>query len=632
MSDLITNSFSALNAYQQALAVTSHNIANATTEGYSRQGVLMTSTLEPSPRFGSLGTGVTVTSIDRKVNQFIQVQLNDSQSRLRSAETFSDLSGRISHFISDNDFGISAMVNSFFASLNDFADEPSNSSTRLMVLSSANTLVDRFKTIEAQVGQIASEVNKQMSEAVLEVNALSSEIANLNQAILRITDQTSSTSSNDLLDKRDLAIHKLSALVGVQTIEQDAMVNIYLPGGQALVLGTQSTSLEVGLNTFDPTRQEIFARDPSGVFAQNVTTTISGGELGGLLDMRRDVLDASYISLGSIATAVAIGMNDVHHEGLDGNGNLGGDLFTLADPVALPGSTNTGTDVPTVSITDLGTLASGSEYELSFTAGAYQLLNLDTNALVPMGGLGTPASPFTANGLAIISIGVPVNGDSFLIRPTYDAASNISVALSDVSELAAAGPVRSLESLNNIGTAKITQAEATDVTDVNLFVTTTIDFVDSSNYQINGAGPLIAYTAGATIAVNGWQTIITGVPEAGDQFTIEKNTSGLGDNRNALRLANMDDQGLYQNGFISINDTVNSLTGDVATLTRRANLSFTAQQSLFRQLQGQREEVSGVNLDEEAMNLIRFQQAFRAAAQVASIADELFDDLIAAVR
>ncbi|NRB38149.1 MAG: flagellar hook-associated protein FlgK [Pseudomonadales bacterium] len=633
MSNLISNSFSALNAYQQALAVVSHNVANATTEGYSRQTVLLSSTMELSPQFGSLGTGVKVFGIERNVNDFISSQLNVSQSSLKSSETFSDLAGRISHFISDDDFGISPMMNNFFSSINDFADDPSNSSTRLMVLSSANTLVDRFDAIEGQISQIAGEVNQQMTESISEVNALAGEIAALNEQLLRISDLERGTSSNDLLDKRDLAVHKLSALVGLQTLVDGSMINIYLPGGQALVLGTGATELAITLNDYDPTRLEISAVDPSGLFSQDVTHTISGGELGGLINMRRDVLDATYTSLGKIATAVVIGMNAVHNEGLDANGNLGGDLFTLAAPVALPKNSNTGTDNPAVTITDLA-LMDASEYSLNFVAGAYQLLNLDTNTVVPMAGAGTALSPFTADGLSIVVLpAAAVNGDSFLIRPTYDAAKNISVAISNVNELAGAAPMRTQENLNNKGTAIATQAEIFSFAAFDpLMPTVTIDFIDGNNYRINGALPDIPWISGDNIQINGWEMQISGVPETGDQFTIEKNTGGLGDNRNALKLANFDDFGLYQNGAISINDSVNTLTGEVATLTRRADLSFTAQQSLFRQLQGQRESVSGVNLDEEAMNLTRYKQAYQAAAQVASIADELFDDLMNAVR
>jgi flagellar hook-associated protein 1 FlgK len=160
----------------------------------------------------------------------------------------------------------------------------------------------------------------------------------------------------------------------------------------------------------------------------------------------------------------------------------------------------------------------------------------------------------------------------------------------------------------------------------------TITFTGPGTFDVSGAGtgnPVgLSYTPGATISYNGWSITLTGTPAAGDSFTIGPNAAGVGDNRNALALARLQTTNLLEGATTSFQGAYAQLVSGVGNETRTLQVTSDAQAKLLADTKAAREAVSGVNLDEEAANLLRYQQAYQASAKVLSIAATLFDAIL----
>jgi flagellar hook-associated protein 1 FlgK len=264
---------------------------------------------------------------------------------------------------------------------------------------------------------------------------------------------------------------------------------------------------------------------------------------------------------------------------------------------------------------------------LSYTGGAYSLTDSATGASVALTGAGTSASPLQGAGLSIVLSKTPAAGDTFLIQPTAQAAGTFSVALTDPSAIAAAGAIATSAADTNTGTATIGTGTVVNAANPSLLSATTIKFLTPTTYSVNGAGSF-AYTSGGNISLDGWQVAISGAPAAGDVFTVQGNTAGTGDDTNALAAANLQTQGILSNGTISINGAVSGLISDAGSRAAQVNSAQTAQSAVNSQAQTNLQSVSGVNLDEEAANLMQWQQAYQASAQALSVANSLFTTLI----
>jgi flagellar hook-associated protein 1 FlgK len=283
-----------------------------------------------------------------------------------------------------------------------------------------------------------------------------------------------------------------------------------------------------------------------------------------------------------------------------------------------------------VTRTDTGALTE-ADYQLQFSAGTWTARRLDTGATVTLTGTGTVGDPLRADGLAIVVSGTPLAGDRFVVRPTRSAAAGMDVLISDPGRLAAAAPIRTATNAANTGNGLISAGSVTDATNPALRNTVTIQFLSATTYSVNGAGTF-AYTSGAPININGWSAQISGAPAVGDTFTISDNSSGAGDNRNALALVDALRRPVLDGGTTSIDAASSSLVGSIGVATRQVQASRDAQAIVQQEAVDSRDSISGVNLDEEAANLLRYQQAYQAAAQLIRVASTMFDSLLAATN
>jgi flagellar hook-associated protein 1 FlgK len=396
-----------------------------------------------------------------------------------------------------------------------------------------------------------------------------------------------------------------------------------------LVLQGQTTALTTVANQFNASQLEITSSASSAVISSNITS----GDLGGLLAARTQVINPALNQLGQVATAFSQTVNTQQAQGLDLSGNLGASIFSVGTPLATGSARNTDTATASVSVNanGLGALTA-NDYLLTFVGGTPKLTNTSDGTSVTPAGAGTVASPYTAAGISIVLSGTPANGDQFLVQPTATAAASLKVVLSNPSQIAAAGAIKTTAAGGNSGAATISPGTVLDSTNANLRTPVTITFANPpTSYSVNGGAP-VAFTSGGNIAVNGWQVQINGAPASGDTFTVTNNAGGTGDNRNALAAANLQNAGVLQNGTVSITGGVSALITGLGSQAQQINTAQSAQAAVNSQALTSVQSTSGVNLDEEAASLLQWQQAYQAAAQALSIGNSLFTTLINSVN
>ena len=636
MADILNIGASALLSLQQAINTTGHNIANVNTDGYSRQRVHF-DTLPPQlSGNGYIGSGVEVDSIQRFYDQFLVSDIRSRTSSQSGFQTFHELSTRLDQMLADPNVGLGPVIDNFFGALQDVSNNPGSMPEREVLLGEAQALADRFHYLDSNFRNISSEVNARLELSVSEINSLAANIAELNQQISSASAQAGGK-PNDLLDQRDQLLVELSAKVNVTTVEQsDGSVNVMIGKGQALVVGFTAEQLQTFADPFDGTQTLVGVAGVGGG-SNDLSRFLNGGELGAVLDFRARVLNPARNELGLLAAGLSSTFNEQHRLGQDLDGQLGGDFFLPLDATTASHPDNSGLSSVAATIAD-ATQLTGDDYSLRFEAGQWTLTNLTTKVSQ------TGAGPFSVDGLTITPAGAPVSGDSFLVQPTLQSASQFSVALTQAEDFAAASPLRSYEELSNTGSAALADLVVTDIAALPLAGPVTLTFNPDAlgagvpGFDVSGiAGGPLAYNPatennGKTFTLGGFDFTVNGVPQSGDELVIENNVNGVGDNRNALLLAGLQSEKNLLGGKASYQGVYGGLVADIGVKTRQAETSANTESILLEQAQSARDSVSGVNLDEEAANLIRFQQAYQAAAQVIAVADQLFQTLLNATQ
>ena len=633
---------SGLNAAQVGMLTTSHNIANASTAGYNRQQIVQGTNVPLFTGSGFVGQGTHVQTVQRIYDQFLNRQVLSAEAGAAEMDSYLAQIRQIDNLLADTSAGLSPALSAFFQGVQDVAANPASIPGRQSMLSAAQSLVSRFQALDQRFSEIRDGTNKQVAEQITQINTYSAQLADINQRIVLAQAGAANQPANDLLDQRDQMLKELNKLVRVNTVSQgDGSFSVFIGNGQPLVVGNQAYQLQAVQAPDDPERTTVAIVGVGGTALTLPESQITGGSLGGLLGFRSQTLDSAQNALGRIAMTLAQNVNDQHRLGQDLTGALGTNFFNVATPTVRANSLNTGAGSPAVSI-DTATIdrLTGSDYRLSFVGGNYQLTRLADNVVQTYAAL-----PQTVDGITIAAgTWVPAAGDSVLIQPTRSGARNIAVAFTDARQIAAAAPIRSSAALANIGTAAISPGtvNAPPPPNANLQQTVTLTFTSATTFNVTGIGaglPAlgVAYTAGADITYNGWTAQITGNPAGGDIFTIDNNASGVADNRNIALLGALQTRSTmigsatsgptatYQSAYSQIVGAVGSKANEVAAIGA-------AQQGLADHATTALQSLSGVNLDEEAANLLRYQQAYPASAKVLDIASSLFDEILALGR
>lgn len=671
MADLLSIGLSGLAASKTQLSITGHNITNVNTPGYSRQDATQATR---SPQFsgaGYIGSGTTLVDVRRTYSEFLTSQLRSSTSLNRDVEAYKSQIDQLDSLLAGTTTGITPSLQKFFSALQTAAEDPANIPARQLVLAEAEGLARRFNTVYDRLSEQNNFTNKQMAAVTDQVNRLAGSIGSLNEAIAIAA--ANGKQPNDLLDARDEAVRQLSGYIGVTVVPQDdSSFNVFIGSGQPLVVGSEVARLEVVPGQGDPNRHEV--QFISGGSRQGITSQITGGELGGLIRYREEVLDSTMNSLGRLALSVSDQVNAQLGQGLDLKGQVGSALFgNYNDPAlaklrvnAFVGNSNA---QPLMNITDTSVLTT-SDYLMEYDGSSYKVRRLSDNQLMtvaenPVGTLSFTDKNGRDQGFQVV-LGnpAPTAGDKFSLQPTRRGASDIKATLDQADQLAFAAPVRAQSTLQNSGTGAIGQPNLLSAPSpidpaalAAAFEGLTLTY-DGSGLTLPTPAPAglvlspSTVTAGQTNTLNltlttgtapneqqySFEFTLSGRPAAGDTFTFNYNQSGVSDNRNALKLVDLQSKqtvgvtaGIAGSGF-SFTDGYGELVERVGTLTAQARMDSEATGAILKQATDNRDSLSAVNLDEEAANLIKFEQYYNASAQIIQVARSLFDTLISTFR
>jgi flagellar hook-associated protein 1 FlgK len=656
-----------------------NNIANANTAGYSRQQTVQSSSA--SQQYGSvfIGNGTTLADVRRVYNAYLDKQLQTTTSLNSDAKAYLDQIGSVDKLLSDKSTGISAVLSSFFSSLQTSAAAPDNMSSRQLLLTSAQTLSNRFNAISSQLNQQNQGINAQMGTLVGQVNQLASSIASLNQRITQSA--TSGSGPANLLDARNEAVRSLNELVGVTVSERDGNYDIALGSGQLLVLGTTTSTLSVGPGPIDKSQYNIQINYPQS--SADVTSVITGGQIGGLLRYRDDVLAPAMNDLGRTALVVAGAVNSQLGQGLDANGEFGVSLFSNINSAesisqrSLAASSNSaGSGNLNVTISDTSALST-YDYKVTFSSATqYSVSRSDGTSMGSFDVSSSPPPVIDGFTLSLNGGGALSAGDSFKVIPTRTGATAISTQLTDATKLAFAGPLSSAGNTGNDGTGTLAQPSLSSALDiyggadlaelqgaiehsvpVKLAFegasggTQVYNVYDAKGTKIGSGSIVPGQSNKLTISVPmrdaagnpildaasnpktfSFDTTIGGSPAKDDSYTISFNAEGKSDNRNANELLGLQTKATVGvtggNAGVSLTTAYSRLVEQVGAQASQASVDNTATGAILTQAKASRNSVSQVNLDDEAADLIKFQQYYTASTQIIKAAQETFSTLI----
>jgi flagellar hook-associated protein 1 FlgK len=639
-SSILSIGQSALAAAQVGLSTTGHNIANASTPGYNRQVVVQGTAQAQNFGFGFMGQGTEISTVKRIYNEYLGIQVQSAQTSKSGLDSYYAQITQIDNMLSDPASGLSPALQDFFSGIQDLASDPASMPARQSALSTAESMAARFHSLAGRLDEIGQGVNSQILSSVSVINTYAQQIAGLNDAIGRAQRATGQP-PNDLLDMRDQLVLDLNKEIKTTVVKQsDGDYNVFIGNGQPLVVGLKTSTLANVASPTNPGKIEVAYRASDGSLSIVGESGFVGGKLGGLIEFRSQSLEPAQNALGRVAIGLAHTFNAQHQLGIDLKGAAGGAFFSVASPAVTASSGNdiASTAVIAASISDVNALTT-SDYRLNFDGSDYTLIRL------PNGSAVTVVDGDTVDGITLSLTGTPVAGDTFLIRPTVNGASSFGVAITDPSELAAAAPIRTGAAGANTGSASISagtvdgsyvplgapvtltySAGAPNVLNVSpaTAVTSTVGGV-STTYP---AGDPVPFAAGATLSFGGISFTLSGVPADGDSFTVGPNTGGVGDNRNALLLGALQTANSLGNGTASYQSAYSQFVSQVGNKTLELEVTSSAAGKLLAEVTQSLQNESGVNLDEEATNLLRYQQAYQAAAKLMQIASDMFDMLL----
>jgi len=676
-------------ATKQSLDTVGHNIANVNTEGYSRQSVTIATA--GAQQFGgaSFGVGVKIDDVTRAFDQFAYQDLRGNASGLSYNQTFLDSVTRLDQVISDDDTAITNSLAMFFAAQNDVADNPNSLESRNSLIQVAENMTSTFSRLYEQLDLQFGAVNDSIENIATEMTALAANLAEVNTQVQLSWGEGVKHLPNDLLDQRDRLVLELSRYTNVSTVQTDnGMINLFIGSGQPLVLGSRALSVDAIPNQTDNTKFEL-ALSNNGV-QQRMRGDVMGGRIQALSDFRDDVLEPAFNQLGQAAIGIGHSINEQQLLGLDLNLQVGTNFFNdVNDPAAvlqraLATSDGLGTAELGVQIEDVS-LLTADDFELhvlSYAAGPpatvqFQLTNMTDGSQLTLPAAGPQDLTVSTNidvaqyGFSIdvnsVSVGDPLQVDKrFELRPTRLGAQKFDTIMTEPKLIAAAAnQILITDGAANTGASQTRISQLTDPNDVNYpkpedVTTNPVTIAQGLRIEIDEPAPgtftyqVLNANTGVPIEEPAL-TPLTGlvftpplqtISHAGFSidiqiedtaaldsysFTLDYNETGVGNNVNALVVAAFQTDKILNKGSSTFQDTYALLTSSVGSSANSADIRVQSSEVLYNQAESRMLSISGVNLDEEASDLLKFQAAYNASAKIITLADELLETILAAV-
>ena len=647
---------SGLNAAQNALNTTSNNISNVYTPSYNRE---LTQLGE-----GRVGGGVRVNDIERQFNTYVANQLNSAKTQSSALETYNNQISQIDNLLADREAGLAPLMQTFFSSLEDLASSPSDPAARQGVLGTANTLSAQFRSFDGYLQDMQTNINNQIKDEVVQINNTVEQIAGLNKEIALARARTGEA-PNSLLNQRDFLVSELNERMDLRLNVQDGKTyNISLPNGQPLVSGTRSFKLEAVQADYDPQRTIVGYRDGSGNTIQLDEATITGGSVGGLMTFRAETLDKTQNQIGQLAASFAFAYNAQHQQGVDLDGNQGESFFAVRAPSGYGYEGNSDPDSLTSVAFDPATSQNlrATDYTVAFeddgAGNVTPIVSRNDNGSVLDGAAGesdyvddTDWDPATGTGTltfggVTLTFNVAVDeGDRFEIQPLRRAAAGMDTLISDLDKIAAGS--FAIEQAGDLAVEDVRVAGEDAFSNTTPPLEVTLDgsgqisidgytgsvFVNGEERTLDGTGTIQDASGTApAVLVPGDEISIDGIAFTPSDVTpgtatFQQGISASGDNRNALALQNLQSENVV-GGSASVSGAYGSIVSDVGNRTNVVKVNLDARQGLTDQLRAVQQSESGVSLDEEAANLIRYQQFYQANARVIDTAGTIMDTIL----
>ncbi|TMP41221.1 MULTISPECIES: flagellar hook-associated protein FlgK [unclassified Pseudoalteromonas] len=675
-----------IRANSELLQTTSKNIANVNTEGYVRERTEFTTMID-----NQVGRGETY----RLLNEFAQKQLNRDTSSKTFFDQFVTEASRVDSLFSEESNSLSTSINSFFNNIQESLNQPSSSVARSLVMTDAQSLIDQMERLSGIVADQQTVVNDQLEIFSEEANDLIQTISELNTKIASVDGTSQESGSSSLYNERDKAIRDLSELIDIETVDgPNGSKQVYMGTGQALVMQHGAFNLFSLTGDPDPNFKELHLDTNDGkAISLELDTDKLKGKIGGLLAFRDDILVPAQNQLGQMGLTLADAFNQQNHLGMDGDGNLGGDIFKIPTVDAFAYQANNGNSSMTATVEPgQGSNLPASDFIVKYSdTNEVEIYPVDNKGETIKDANGddifttADVDPATGkvnslnnSGLDLFGLEItldmtnaPSVDDQFMVKLNSQASTSLELATNRPEDIALASPIRTANDINNTGTASISAGTVSDVSNFtdtpalqlptgSLTLTKSAEnpdmytLSDGTNetdpFTIDSSGKNIIQQAEAAGVLDDITTLtaeevgfdfnIEGTPALGDSFTIEANVDGFDDNRNGQLLADIQNDNIVRqnvsgnstNNHKTLNQAYTGLVSDIGVVTSQAQTSQQAFTALAEQSEAWYESLSGVNLDEEAANLLRFQQSYAASAQVLATARSIFDTLLNSAR
>ena len=650
---------SALSVAQQALTVTGHNVANVNTPGYSRQTAVSTARapINGSTGPGQVGTGVQVVEIRRIVDKFINAELTDSHELLGELSITRDQLFQIQNIFTDsNNQGIGAQLNDFFSSLQDVAASPSDVTPRSVLLAKSALLTNSINQVAGELSARRTSVNDQVKQTISEINSLTTRIADLNN-------------KNDVRDQRDQAVNDLAERIDISVLTgANGSLSVFVGRGQVVVESNVSRNL-LAVESLDNGGLVNVQYDTGSTRSTDITSSVSGGRIGGLLAIRDTIIPGLQSSFDKLSASLVNEVNQLHRQGYGLDGSTGLDFFSPLTVTTHEQSTNQGTAILTAGPITANSLLTMQDYEVRFTsATAYSIVNATTGATIK--------GNFTGIAVTAPTVDVPVNivtGTNDTLTVSVDGTTSGTITLAGAAtpgQAYTSGAALATELQSKINADATLQAAGRSVvvtydTTANRFTMTSNATTATSAVNVTGgtaratlgllSGTSTAasgtYTDPQTFTLDGIQVVLSGTVVAGDEFSVNSYagtatsistalTNGSrvaasstragvpGNNTNAIALVALQTKSIAAIGSTTFGDAYRVAATSVGVAAQSADTRLDAQTILHEQLESFRAQSSGVSIDEELVDMLKYQRLFDAASRLIIITNEMLQTLL----